>query len=230
MTQYDKIGELYKNKINISKKEEFSKNFILNEFDPNNQIVVDLGCGYGRDIELFEQKGAKLVYGLDDSEYMVKETKKVSKTPQNILWCEMWTIPLGDKSVDIVIAKHSLHYLSKWRLVQTIISISRILKPNGKFIFTVPHPFSNVFLKESKNYETEETIKFKAHDEFVLEYHSHQLKDYFSPVFLSLFDIKNICEFTKEENWIENFMVPVVLCVSATKKSNNMVSINIEGQ
>jgi len=74
-----------------------------------------------------------------------------------------------------------------------------------------------IFLKKNKNYAEKENISFNAHKKFTLEFPSHTLTEYLSEVFFKLFKIEKIFELTKQEDWIKDFEVPVVLGIKVTK-------------
>lgn len=215
--QYDEIGKDYisagKNLPSI--KEQKSKEFILKNINFNKKIVLDLGCGYGRDIEDFYKAGAKEVFGVDNSELMIEEAKRKTKFLDNRLVSDITNLPFSENKFDIVIAKHSLHYLSD--LNSAWLEIARVLKENSYLIFTIPHPFSEIFLKKCKNYEKKEQISFKAHGRFILEFPSHTLSEYLTDRFFELFKIEKIFELTKNEDWIKDFEVPVVFGIKAIK-------------
>lgn len=216
--QYNLIGDDYisSSKNEGSIKEQKSKEFILKNTNFKDKVVLDLGCGYGRDIQIFEKKGTKEIFGVDSSELMIQEAKKIVKNPDKIIVADALKLPFPNNKFDVVIAKHSLHYLENLDLA--IKEVARTLKSKGLFILTVPHPFSEIFLKKSKNYDTKEKILFNAHKKFILEFPSHTLSDYLSVDFNNIFQIKKIWELTKKEDWIENIKSPVVLGIVSMKK------------
>lgn len=214
--QYDSIGEEYISTRKGSIKEKKGKEFILKNINFENKIVLDLGCGHGEDIKSFEDKGAKEVYGIDSSEFMISEAKKIVKLPKNLFVTDILDLPFSDNQFDVVVAKHSLHYLSN--LNPAWIEISRILKKEGILIFTVPHPFSETFLKESKDYSKREEISFNASQKFTLKFPSHTLSEYLTEKFLNLFEIPQLWEFTKQEEWIKEITSPVILGIKAIKR------------
>ena len=116
MTQYDVVGQEYlsarKEKESIKEKE--SKDFILKEVDFHNKLVLDIGCGAGEDFAHFENNGAKEVYGLDNSEFMINKAKRIVKNPENVVFADVYQLPFPDAKFDIIIAKHSLHYLTNF--------------------------------------------------------------------------------------------------------------------
>lgn len=218
--QYDLIGKYYKNKENVSVKEIKSSNFIISQISSfQNKNILDVGCGYGRDIKKYEELGAKDVVGIDTSEYMVNLAKECVDKPNLIFKQNILSTTFPSNTFDIIIAKHSIHYIDSDELYKAYDEIYRILIPNGVFLFTVPHPLSEIFIKDSKNYEHKEIISFNAHSEFILKFPSHTISDYLSYAFLKNFNVTSIFELTKEESFIPfGYMCPVVLGICATKR------------
>ena len=218
MTQYDVVGQEYLSarKEKESIKEKKSKDFILKEVDFHNKLVLDIGCGAGEDFAHFENNGAKEVYGIDNSEFMINKVKRIVKNPENVVFADVYQLPFPDAKFDIIIAKHSLHYLTNFD--GALKEIVRVLKKEGRFVFTVPHPFSEIFIKDSKSYDNKENVRFKAHNKFILEFPAHTLSDYLTEQFLALFEISKVWEFTKQEEWIKEIEAPVVLGIIARKK------------
>lgn len=217
--QYDQVGKDYiKTMRTISGvKQKVSREFILRNL-PNlgGKKILDLGCGAGDDIEQYEKMDCEGVYGLDSSELMVDEAKKTIKNPEKILWGDIESVPFEDKFFDIVICRHSLHYLASFETAYK--EIARILNDNGIVIITVPHPVMELFLRKSKNYNKDEVIEFYAHKKFILNFPSHRLSHYFSSEFLKLFELDELYEHAKKEDFIKDFEAPVVLAFKAHKK------------
>jgi ubiquinone/menaquinone biosynthesis C-methylase UbiE len=216
--QYDAIGKEY---ISYTKKLggiklQRCKEFILNNIDMKGKIVLDLGCGYGADMKSFASTGAKELYGVDSSELMIEEAKKTIACSDKLSVANISSLPFPNDMFDVTIAKHSLHYLSD--LTPSYREIWRVLKTGGKFIFTVPHPLSEIFLKKSKSYSKKENINFNAYQKFTLTFPSHTLADYLSDIFFGLFEIEKVWELTKQEEWIKDIEAPVVLGILAKKK------------
>ena len=78
--QYDKIGERY---IKLQKKFFTTKLDKPTEAmkkclpDLKGKIILDIGCGHGKDILLYEKLDAKEIWGMDSSQVMINEAKKL---------------------------------------------------------------------------------------------------------------------------------------------------------
>ena len=116
-------------------------NKIVKEFKKitnfKNKIVLDAGCGTGRQIFLYA-KTAKYVYGLDPSKEHINLLKaKIKKAKaKNIgpLLGKIEKIPLKNNSVDIVVGTFSITstFIDRKKAMKEIL---RVLKPKGKIIF-----------------------------------------------------------------------------------------------
>jgi SAM-dependent methyltransferase len=67
----------------------------------NYKNILDLGCGNGKDIKIFESLGAKSVYGIDSSKFMINEAKKNSSNPKKLFVAEIEKTPFANSFFDI---------------------------------------------------------------------------------------------------------------------------------
>ena len=101
-----------------------------------NYIVLDLGCGGGRNIEYFLTKADK-VYGLDHSETSVKMASEINKKAIDTGRCQILvgdvkSLPLEDESIDIVTAFETIYF---WNDIERCFEeIYRVLKNGGQFL------------------------------------------------------------------------------------------------
>lgn len=101
-----------------------------------NYIVLDLGCGGGRNIEYFLTKADK-VYGLDHSETSVKMASEINKKAIDTGRCQILvgdvkSLPLEDESIDIVTAFETIYF---WNDIEEYFrEIYRVLKNGGQFL------------------------------------------------------------------------------------------------
>ena len=99
-------------------------------------IVLDLGCGGGRNIEYFLTKADK-VYGLDHSETSVKMASEINKKAIDtgrckILVGDVKSLPFEDESIDIVTAFETIYF---WNDIEECFrEIYRVLKNGGQFL------------------------------------------------------------------------------------------------
>lgn len=99
-------------------------------------IVLDLGCGGGRNIEYFLTKADK-VYGLDHSETSVKMASEINKKAIDTGRCQILVgdvknLPFEDVSIDIVTAFETIYF---WNDIEECFrEIYRVLKNGGQFL------------------------------------------------------------------------------------------------
>lgn len=102
----------------------------------NNRIVLDHGCGNGRYGELFYQRGAKKVVGVDLSSSMIQEAvrKKEEKKIQQLEFVQgdINNLPIGEEKFDFVFSRFSLMYSPD--IEEVINEISESLKENGEIL------------------------------------------------------------------------------------------------
>ena len=100
--------------------------------DIAKKVVVDIGCGYGRDTWFFHLY-AKKVYGIDVSKEILILAKKCMQDAKNIefVLAEEYKkkIPL---SIDYVYALHVFQHLHPEQAKDYINTFRKRLKPNGK--------------------------------------------------------------------------------------------------
>ncbi len=110
--------------------------FILQKISPKN-LVLDLGCGYGRIIPQLARK-AKFVGGIDASYASLMMGKIMLDSISNYLLMEMNAIKLGflDNSYDVVICIQngiSAFHVDQKELIRESI---RVTKPGGTILFS----------------------------------------------------------------------------------------------
>jgi len=104
-----------------------------------NFKVLDLGCGEGEIIEELARKGCE-VEGTHykDDDYVLENPRKILKEAKIYKNIDLdKTLPFNDRSYDLVVATEVLEHLPSHFTI--IPEVSRILKPNGYFIFTTPN-------------------------------------------------------------------------------------------
>ena len=100
----------------------------------DTQKILDVGCGTGFNIEYVQTKGFPSVVGLDLSKDALNFCKM--RNLSDLICCNAITIPLVDKSFDVVLALDLLEHLEND--VQAIHEFARIIKPGGKLFLFVP--------------------------------------------------------------------------------------------
>jgi 2-polyprenyl-3-methyl-5-hydroxy-6-metoxy-1,4-benzoquinol methylase/NTP pyrophosphatase (non-canonical NTP hydrolase) len=109
--------------------------------DVRNKSILDIGCGEGSVCRFLAKKGAR-VTGLDFSEKMIqfaeKQTSSTDQVQYVIGYAEEADTILAKDEFDICIANMTMIDIGNINLV--VSKISRILKADGEFIFSILHP------------------------------------------------------------------------------------------
>ena len=99
-------------------------------FSPG-QHILDLGCGNGRDLRYFEEKGIK-VTGLDISAGQLKVVSQRSETIPLIAQGDVANLPFKDNFADGAIIVATLHHLPEPdQRIKALKETYRCLKPGG---------------------------------------------------------------------------------------------------
>lgn len=104
-------------------------------------VVLDVGCGNGRHLIPCAKHCLKTV-GLDVSKQLLEIVKKkvIKNNLSNVdlVHSDAVNIPINDNSIDAVLYIATLHNISeRYRRINSLKEIKRILKQNGKAIISV---------------------------------------------------------------------------------------------
>ncbi|OLR64212.1 class I SAM-dependent methyltransferase [Peptoniphilus porci] len=180
----------------VKPKESFSGRFMLKNMNKGHEklakwgrsflqiykedIILDLGCGGGRNIEYFLTKACK-VYGIDYSKASVEMASFLNKDAIKAGRCKIiegnvQKIPFKDKSVDIVTAFETIYF---WNNIEDCFKeVYRVLKDDGQFLICNEGAF-----REQKNikkwadmlnfevYSPTDLTKMLSKIGFICEYH-----------------------------------------------------------
>jgi SAM-dependent methyltransferase len=117
--------------------------------------VLDAGCGPGVYSAWLVERGAEVV-AVDASPKMVELAKQRLGASADVRRADLGQ-PLdflAGSSFDIVLSPLVLEYIEDWHV--TFAEFYRVLRPGGRLVFSVSHPFSDYLLfKSSKYFETE---------------------------------------------------------------------------
>jgi ubiquinone/menaquinone biosynthesis C-methylase UbiE len=135
--------------------------------------VLDLGCGEGYCSRELRQRGAEQVYGIDLSKNMIKAALlQEVENPLGIHYevgCATHLKQFGDGEIDLVVAVFLFNYLTTSQTQQCMAEVARVLRPGGRFVFSVPHPcfpymrepaYPFYFQIESKGYFSKRNQQF----------------------------------------------------------------------
>src|SRR4030042_4751206 len=128
---YDKIAEDF-SRTRKSVWEEFKP---LNQYAKDGDKILDLGCGNGRFVELFQGKKVEYV-GIDASEKLIEIAR--GKYPNiNFRAFDGLKIPFSDNYFDAIYCVAVLHHIPGNELRQEFLKeVCRVLKPSCRLVLS----------------------------------------------------------------------------------------------
>lgn len=95
-------------------------------------VILDAGCGTGRNMNWFVQAGFEVV-GCDISEEALNEaTVRTGINPEKLTVAPLENLPYSSEKFDFVICSAVLHFAKSTDHFLTMVSeLARVLKPNG---------------------------------------------------------------------------------------------------
>lgn len=106
--------------------------------------IFELGCGPGILAEYLIHEGAKVV-GFDVSPKMIELAKDRNKKNATFFVADgAKPLPLSDSSnaqFDMAVSSLAIDYIKDWSV--PLKEVHRLLRPGGKFIFTIQHPLGS---------------------------------------------------------------------------------------
>lgn len=138
----------------------FVKWLLIFEFSEPYQIVLDMACGKGGDLEKWRRAGIDGFIGIDIADNSIQDAKeRYRNLHPKTYWIDLAVgncfgediyeyIPVEAFPVDVVSCQFALHYAfdSLERLKQTLSNVTKTLKPGGFFFGTV---LNSGYLSES---------------------------------------------------------------------------------
>ncbi len=124
----------------------------------NNKLVLDAACGPGKYAEILMKQGANVI-GFDISPEMIKCAKGRNERKGHFFTHDL-SKPfemLMDDSFDVVLCALAMHYVENWDI--TIQEFHRVLKPSGKLVISIEHPFFEYEYFKAENYFAVEPVK-----------------------------------------------------------------------
>ena len=145
--------------------------FLLDWCEPVEGLdILDLGCGEGYFARNLKTRGAGPIQAMDLSGEMIARAQEREATEQlGIVYGTGSATDLSrfaDDSFDTVVAVFLFNYLDSADTEKTMREVHRVLRPGGRFVFAVPHPFLP-FAKEEEEpfyFRTEGAGYFSGRD------------------------------------------------------------------
>jgi len=157
--------------------------------------LLDLGCGQGTDLAHYKDSGAE-IFGVDINSNAIQEAKKKLSLYNDEICCsDIRDTKFQAIFFDIIVSHYVIQIVPDLQPVYK--EVARVLKPHGRFVFLVTHPFRQYFEKKNKNadYFEQETVNAIIFNQaLTVREPTHTLNDYFSDYFLDNFKIKKYTE------------------------------------
>ena len=117
--------------------------------DVAGRRILDAGCSSGPLMAALRDQGA-IVTGFDKSAGMLELARRRLGDDADLQVADLGSpLPFPDGAFDDVIASLVLHYLEDWGPALT--ELRRVLKPGGRLIVSVDHPFAeNLWHREAR--------------------------------------------------------------------------------
>jgi ubiquinone/menaquinone biosynthesis C-methylase UbiE len=108
--------------------------------DPNGKVVLDYGCGKGRQAMRLLERGARQVTGFDISAHRIEEAEELARTRAvedrtHFVVADAHDTGLPGGTFDLVAGAHILHHLD---FEVALREIDRLLAPGGRAVFVEP--------------------------------------------------------------------------------------------
>ena len=183
--------------------------FSLVSSNLKNLKLLDIGCGPGIHLKKYIERGA-IGFGIDISTEMIKLAKEYCPEG-NFKAGSIYNLEFKDNSFDIITASFVLDHVMN--LKKAIIEIKRVLKKEGLFIFSVPHPILNMFrdskkgdFKPSHSYFDNEIIYVNIiKNGMKFPDYPRQLQEYFELLLKEKFILLEFIENKPNESWKDKY-------------------------
>lgn len=139
---YDAVAAAYTAENDSSLLNEYYNRPAIRELlgDVAGRHVLDLGCGSGPTLVDLIEGGATAV-GIDGSSALIDIARERLGPDVDLRVADLADpLPFDDDVFDDVVSSLALHYLEDW--TAPLAEMKRVLKPGGRVILSVEHPFA----------------------------------------------------------------------------------------
>jgi SAM-dependent methyltransferase len=128
--------------------------------------ILDAGCGSGPLFAALRDRGA-IVTGIDKSAGMLKLARRRLGDDADLRGADLGgPLPFPDGSFDDVTASLVLHYLEDWG--PALGELRRVLKPGGRLIASVDHPFVTNMLHREEGRDPDYFATYRYAEEWTV--------------------------------------------------------------
>ena len=114
--------------------------------DFRDKDVIEVGCGGGQNAVVFKRRGARRVAGIDISEAQIAYARDLAQREGVEVEFYQGSVEdlraFRDASFDIVFSAYCFSYVPD--LVGTMREVFRVLRPGGRFAFSLDHPLAGM--------------------------------------------------------------------------------------
>ena len=183
--------------------------FKLVPLNLEDKKILDIGCGPGIHLREYIVRGAE-GFGIDVSSEMIKLPKEHC-VGVYFNAGSAYNLEFEDAFFDVVTASFVLDHVKD--LSKAVKEVKRVLKENGLFIFSIPHPIINMFRESergkfapSHNYFCRDAryVNIVKSCEKFLDF-PLPLQDYFKVFLREGFVLVDFLESEPDEKWKEKF-------------------------
>ncbi|OXM62556.1 MULTISPECIES: class I SAM-dependent methyltransferase [Amycolatopsis] len=150
MNDYDSFAEVYaaENEHSLMNAYYERPAMLALAGDVAGRRILDAGCGAGPLTAELRDRGA-VVTGVDASAAMLALARRRLGDEVPLHEADLRDpLPFADESFDDVVASLVLHYLEDWG--PTLAELRRVLRPGGRLIASVDHPFVAYTIQEPR--------------------------------------------------------------------------------
>jgi SAM-dependent methyltransferase len=134
--------------------------------DVESQTVVDVGCGTGRSMLRYCERGA-VTFGVDPCLEMLVEAQRKTGIGRGLVLAEASHLPFANEIADLTLCSFALSYFQD--LTGSLNELWRITKPTGRIIISDLHPeatargWTRSFRVGTKTYEIAHRVDRDEH-------------------------------------------------------------------
>lgn len=218
---YNRIGKKYKDNRKKASNDVTELPVVLDLVgDVNGKRLLDMGCGLGGHAKEFIKRGATVI-GYDASEEMVRMAREYCDEKGDFFQATHESVMFEADTFDVCNASYSINYLKNPEIIFKKVSLW--LKPDGIFVFSLPHSIWLLNRSEQMDYSKSHKIqiKMKSYDVSIFNQY-HPLDVFVQLIHKYGFTLLNLKEATiskKYKGWSEEkYRLPSAYVFRVQKK------------